>query len=948
MKKKILIGIICITMLITAVADFLMFNTYSAALDKAFPVKTDNSSAIESATENALSVAQSIEEEGAVLLKNNGALPLSEEKVKINLLGYGAYHPVYGGTGSGGSSYIGRRVSLVEAFEKNGFEINPNLEAIYPAVEGEGENTFLVDFKNPEPAATEALAQEMGQEYRYTGDCSFEKMKEYSDIAVVVICRKGGEGNDLPTEMSKWTEYEKDKSKHYLELNSPEISLIENAKANFGTVIVLINTGNAMELGFLETEQDYGVGIKGDIDSALWIGGIGDVGAYGVAEILKGEISPSGKTVDIYPYEVESIPSYYNFGVFEYTNSDDSFRKTRSPHPAYLVEYQEGIYVGYRYFETRTSYDYVTREGEQKTNLTYDEVVQYPFGYGLSYTSFEWELSKAPDLTQIGAQDTLVYEIKVTNTGETKGKDVVELYYTAPYYSEGSRIQKPEVVLGGFAKTKELEPGESEVVSIEIPVEQMASYDGYKYYAQNGGYVLEEGTYKISIRTDSHTVKNNMVYSYEIPETIVFADDTMATEHSQNAVFVGKRSGDEVVAENQFEDVLGDVIAMNRDDWTLTSGTDKEATEEQLNAFYTAFNLDKELLEADVEAPLWDQMGFLTLKDMTGKPYDDPDWDKLISQISLDEIHLLLANNGWGTPQMSSIGKPQIYDMDGPPGLFYVLDMFTSACTYKAVSYPTTVVLASTWNKDIAEEFGASVAKEGAAWNISGWYAPGANLHRNPFSGRNFEYYSEDPYLSGVFCSSIVKNAEDNGMYCYMKHFALNEMETNRHSGLCTWADEQTIRELYLVPFEWGVKEGESTAIMSAYNFIGTRWTGGSKALLTEVLREEWGFIGTVVTDNVEERGFMDIEVAIMAGGSTLFYNTANGLKYCNQLKKTPAGQQYLKEAAHQYLYTIANSNVVEKEDVQAPWRTIAIGVSAGIYLAGAVSMVVVLRRKRG
>ena len=388
---KLLTAVTALLLAVGIVADVAMFGVFPSSLDKAFPGQNGDPELQKTSYANGLSVAQKIEEEGAVLLKNDGALPLAGTNRKINLLGYASANPVYGGTGSGGSSYTANRTDFAKAFTDAGFEVNQNLVNLYRPKNNEGGNTFSVDFSIPELPATEELAKDMGVEYQYTGDCSFEAMKDFSDTAVVVFSRKGGEGNDLPTSMAENTSYAPDQSKHYLELNSAEQSLLEQAEATFDNVIVLINSGNAMELGFLNDEG---------VDAALWIGDPGDVGTIGIVNILTGAVNPSGRLPDIYPYAVETTPSYYNFDTFEYTNSKDCFKNFES-HPAYLVEYQEGIYVGYRYYETRESYDYTTREGENLTGLSYNDVVQFPFGYGLSYTSFDWELENTIPTTGI-------------------------------------------------------------------------------------------------------------------------------------------------------------------------------------------------------------------------------------------------------------------------------------------------------------------------------------------------------------------------------------------------------------------------------------------------------------------------------------------------------------------------------------------------------------------
>ena len=954
----ILISVFAFLLAVTLVVDILIFGVFGDQLDKAFvAVKTDEEKVAE-ATANGLAVAEDIQDEGTVLLENNGALPLavsSSSATPVNLLGYRAYDPVYGGTGSGGSSYDENRVDFSTALNNAGFAVNPDLAEVYEDFASGGGNTFAVNFSVNEPAATQDLATAMEQDYIYTGDASFDAMKEYSDIAIVVIARAGGEGNDLPVSMAELTEYAPDQAKHYLELNSAEQSLIDNAKATFGTVIIVINSSNAMELGFIE-DGDGGKDAVGDVDAALWIGGPGDVGFVSVANVLKGSVNPSGRTADIYPYAVETIPSYYNFGEFEYTNSVDSVKRPESSaavgKPAYLIEYQEGIYVGYKYYETRTSYDYTTREGEERTGLDYDDVVQYPFGYGLSYTDFSWEVSGLREEGTMNGNTEFTVTVDVTNNGDVAGKDVVEVYVTAPYRSAsagGSGIQKSAVTLVGFAKTELIQPEDSAEVEISFTAEDLASYDDLKYYSTTGSYVLEEGDYVISVRSDSHTVKGGS-YTYTLEENVVFNDEENAKGVS--ADFVGKRESDAVLAVNRFDDARGEVEYMTRDSWNIVPGTDREATAEQLEAFENALVIDEsEYVNASDVAPV---LGAdhgedkVVIEDLFGKDYDDPLWEDLLDQLTLDDMRSILGANGWGCKAIDSIGLAQIYDMDGPSGISYVFDAFMGTVTYETVRYPGTVVLASSWNTALGTAFGDAISKEGDAWKVSGWYAPGANIHRNPFLGRNFEYYSEDGELSAAMCGAVVGAAQDNGMYCYVKHFALNELELNRHYGLCTWSTEQAMREIYFRPFEAAVKDGNSTGMMSSYNNIGTTWAGASKALLTDVLRNEWGFEGTVLTDNNEEHGFMSIEKAILAGGTTLLYGW--GTKQLETLSASASGQLLMREACHRYLYTVGNSYAVGYEYEMPFWRKLAIGLSVAAYVifAAGVAAGVVILVKRG
>ena len=941
--RKIGIGLLAQLACVAVGAAVAMFGVFSDQLDKAFPAPVEQNESTKESYDNGLAVAERIESEGAVLLKNDGALPMGA--TKVNLLGFGAYNPVYGGTGSGGSSYTANRTDFLTAFADAGIEVNPATAAVYQSDDEEGANTFEVDFSIQEVPATEELAAEMGEEFRYVGDASFEAMREYSDTAVIVISRKGGEGNDLPTSMADYGRTESDRSKHYLELNDAELSLLDQAEATFEKVIVLVNTGNAMELGFIEDGGEGSADATGDVDAALWIGDPGDVGTRAVASILKGDVNPSGRLADIYPYAVETTPSFYNFDTFTYTNSTECFEAFES-HPAYLLNYQEGIYVGYRYCETRESYDYTTLEGEQVTGASYDDVVQYPFGYGLSYTTFEWAVSDATPEGAIDQTDTISVTVDVTNTGDVAGKDVVELYYTAPYYADGSGIQKPGAVLGGFAKTPLIEPGETVSVTIELAVEDMASYDDRCYYSENGSYVLEGGDYVISLRRDSHTVVDER--TYQIDGSIVFNEESASTGVEQTASYVGKRSSDDQIATNHFEDVAGDVAYMTRDTWEIVPGSDEQATPEMLETFSSALELG-DYEDPEAEMPVTGADNEVTLADLKGKDYDDPMWEDLLDKLTVDDLNAMLATNGWGSAAIDSIGKPQTYDMDGPAALSYVFDSFAGTCTYETVSYPCEVVLASTWDVELASEFGDAISREADAWNISGWYAPGANLHRSPFTGRNFEYYSEDPVLSGAMSSSVVGAATDNGLICYIKHFALNERETQRHYGLCTWASEQAMRELYLVPFEAAVKDGGSLGIMSAYNNLGTTWAGASSALLVDVLRGEWGFEGCVLTDNLEQHGFMDTEVAILNGGSSTLSNGMFTQDDINTLAQSATGMQYLREAAHHYLFAEANSTAIDGSAAEPAWRMparLGLGALGVVSVAGIVALVVTGKRR--
>ena len=933
-----LVAISSILLVGAVVTDVLTLSTFEKSIEKVFVNKSTDLFDKDEAFDNGIAVAEELASEGQVLLENDGVLPMTSANKKINVLGVRSEDPVWGGSGSGGMIYTEPKVELIDALKEEGFEPNETLANAYKELKTASAGGFSASFANHEVAATQELANTLGQNFFYTGDLAFDKLAEYSDTALVILSRAGGEGSDLPRSL---TEVEGtnavDQNKHYLELNEAEKSLIEQAKTTFKKVIVVINSSNAMELGFLESENPSPEA-TGDIDAAVWIGGPGHVGFKALAKILNGKVNPSGRLTDTYPYEVEATPALANFGSFTYTNSGQCFPNYDN-HPAYFINYQEGIYVGYRYFETAESFTYTTFEGETRNAQSYEDTVQYPFGYGLSYTTFDYEVTaeKGED-TSFGKDEIFTFNVKVTNTGDVAGKTSFGLYYSAPY-STDSKIQKSAISLGDFVKTSLLQPGSSETVSVSIEAEDMASYDDLKYYTSTGSYVLEEGEYTLSIRDNVHHALDS--FDYILNDTIVYQDSNAGTKDGVD--YVGKRTSDNVVAINRFDDARGDDFeyATRENGYATETPSDKEATAEQLEIFANAMDLGDYENPDDV-APEWgvklDEP--ITLFDVQGWDYDDPDWEAFLSQLSLDDLDGFLATNGWGSSAVESIEKAQTVDMDGPSGINYVFESFMGTCSYDTVSYPSPVVIASTWNKDLATKFGDAISKEGQAWGVSGWYAPGANIHRTPFDGRNFEYYSEDPVLSGIMCANSVAAVQENGMYAYIKHFVLNETETNRHYGLCTWFNEQSLREIYAVPFEMAVKDGKSRAIMSSYNNLGTTWAGCSRALLQEMLRDEWGFLGTVLTDNLEDHGFMNIEKAILNGGTSLLCNGMFSSQSIDQLKETATGQLALREAAHQYLYTIANSFVPGMKIQTAPWKVIVISISTVVYVLAAAGYV--------
>lgn len=826
--------------------------------------RADNEEAA-AASEQTAAITEEVEGEGIVLLKNDGALPLSGVD-KVNVFGSTVSDLSYGGTGSG-SGDSSSNVTLYQGLENAGLTVNPDLVSFYEENHLEAEDMGLVgtDWNlYEEPASI------------YTDDV-ISSAKSYSGTAIVVLTRKGGEGADVPMDMADYSGSEAGRS--YLELTPNEEDLLAMAEENFENVVVILNSPNVMELGFLEDEG---------IDAALWIGTPGSTGCNAVGNVLTGAVNPSGKTADTFAYDLTSAPSYYNFGAYDYDNvsyTDTSmFAGTGSSetgtNPYHYVEYVEGIYVGYRYYETAAEDGYID----------YDSTVQYPFGYGLSYTTFDETLD---DVTDDGT--TITATVTVTNTGEVAGKQVVEIYYSAPYTPGG--IEKSSVVLGGFDKTKLLEPGESQTLTVSFDKEDMASYDYTGVKAEGGAYVLEAGDYQISLRTDSHTVVDSRTV-------------TVDRDYIYNDANDGARSSDLVAATNQFDDVsFGDNLTyVSRADWAGTMPTEraastKSATDEQIEALTNPDPIDTSSVTEDVT---FGADNGLTLSDMKGLDYDDPQWDALLDQVTLNEMELLVGNGGWTNLNVDSVDKPAIVDCDGPNGVNNIMAGVTGT------QLTGEAVLGTTWNKDLARELGTLFADEAKAMGIGGLYAPAVNIHRSPFGGRNYEYVSEDGLLSGEMIAAEIQGIQDEGVYAYLKHFAVNDQETNRdNGGLVTWVNEQAMREIYLKPFEICVKDGGTRAMMSSFNRIGTTPTAESSALLQTVLRGEWEFHGMVITDCTMAASTSDINRCLFAGND-LELNLLQNMRLTSEVTDTAAGHQALRTATHNILYTVANSDALE------------------------------------
>lgn len=845
-------------------------------------------------------LVESIADEGIVLLKNDdNALPLSTD-TKLNVFGWSSTQPIYGGTGSGDVDET-TAVSLLQGLKNAGYELNDSL------------SQFYVDYRSDRPVVGMGevdwtIVQPTMDDYDKAG--IFEAAEEFSDTAVVVLARSGGEGMDLPDVYSNECTYNKtqqggdvvystqeddlDSSKSYLELSNREIALMDRVTESFEHVYVIINSSNAMELGFLDTYEN--------IDAALWVAGAGAYGFNSLGKIFSGEVNPSGRLVDTFVYDLKNTPTSNNYGEFEYTNSDDITKGTGT---AKFVNYVEGIYVGYKFYETAAA------EGL----IDYDKTVQYPFGYGLSYTTFSQEIS---NFSSDGTAVTM--DVTVTNTGSVAGKNVVEVYYNPPYYNGG--IEKSSANLIEFAKTGTLEPNASETVTITFNLEDMASYDDTGY----GCYVLEHGEYTISINSDSHNV---------IDSRTVTVDSDVIYDDAHD----GARSSDGVAATNQFDQARGEGITyLSRADGfanydkATAAPTNYEMSAAQMENYQCGATFDAaDYDEADAEMPTTGAKNGLTLSDMVGLDYDDAKWDDLLDQLTVDEMVNMVTDGGFKTTAMDSIGNPQSIDSDGPASLK------SNYNDNSGTAYPCDTMIAATWNQELAYQRGTQMGIEGRELGITGWYGPGADTHRSAFSGRNFEYYSEDGTLAGIMCGLEVKSATEQGMMVYVKHFVMNDQETNRTNGICTFATEQSIREIYLKAFESAFKDGGCTAVMTAFNSIDTEWCGSSSALQENVLRSEWGFHGAVITDAMDPLAsfYMDLNRGIRTGLTKGLSFAADPTLVSNT---EDAGTVIaLREAAHENLYAQANSNAMEADDSTPTWIILFIvaDVVLAIVLAG-------------
>ncbi len=888
-----------------------------------------------------------IEGEGAVLLLNeDDALPIAKGS-KVSVFGKNSVNLVLSGSGSGGGSSEGSK-TVFDGLKAGGIEYNPTLKSFYESAEsGEGRsaNPALGDTSSSSP--TLKIGEAPVANYTTAVRNSF---REYSDAALVVISRLGGESWDLPRLQN--TAAGGIEGNHYLRLDKNEYDLLDMVTARFDKVVILLNTLTSFQCDFIKEYNNTATDKR--IDAVLWIGGPGKTGAEALGSLLNGDVNPSGKTTDIYSADFTKDPTYVNFGDNSQSNGDvknTAFLNSEDASSALagynMITYEEGVYLGYRYYETRAYEELRANPSSQ----WYEENVIFPFGYGLSYgTEFEQEITKAEGTFENGGSVTI--EVKTTNNGTKAGKDVVELYVGKPYTMGG--IEKSFVELADFAKTDTLAPGASQTFTFTVEAYDLASYD-YNDANKNEfkGYELEAGDYTFYISSDSHVVENaydTTVVTLGEGKDLKFENDPKTQNKVENRFTT-----------NDYDDIqyrLSDVTVnnetrkgMSRTDFERTFPTpltvaDRVVKAETLNGYaekdkLASFDHNNTAIAGKTEMPATGKTDSeLVLHDLlnNGKvAYDDARWDEILDKLTFSEMLGLVNDGAFKTLGIESVGKNLTNDGDGPIGFVnFMKGSATERIFANNTNFASEIVIGCTWNKDLAYRMGEIVGENGL-WGdqsgenglpYSGWYAPAVNLHRSPFSGRNFEYYSEDPILSGKMAVNVVNGARTKGVYTDLKHFALNDQETNR-AGVSTFCTEQAFRELYLKPFEIAVKGDDSVdlvksakqagltsfvgtiGVMSSFNRVGNKWTGGDYRLLTEVLRNEWGFEGLVICDYKTDNAFMDSRQMLYAGNDLILTSTGN-CQWTDASASDVQDVNILRQSAKNILFTVANSNSVQ------------------------------------
>lgn len=875
------------------------------------------------AVENSKNVSVKAMEEGAVLLRNEDkTLPLASG-TKVNLFGYYSVKPL---TAAGGSSSVGNAApsaDIKQGLEAAGLEVNSSLYTYQynQTTDDKAGNIFTME--------TSYTIKEFKYD-KIKADGYVDSAKAYSNIAIYVMSRTASEKNDAPVTQN--AEGETGEGKNYLQITSYERNMLENLKKDFSKVIVLLNNATMFEIGCLE---EY------DIDAVLFMATPGNYGTYGVGNILTGKVNPSGKLADTYSYDVTDNPAYYTYGTNAYTNASEwsditayANKRVKSLDSNYAryYHYYEGIYVGYRYYETRfIGDDNVYTAAEE---AEYQKHVQYPFGYGLSYTTFSW----SNPVWKIGEKGGKVsVSVTVTNTGSVEGKDVVEVYLTAPYVKGG--IEKSAVELVGYAKTKSLKKGDSDTVSIEFDYDDMASYD----YKTEKCYVLDAGEYTLSLRSDAHTVKEDLTKTFSVDKKIVYKNSAD-----------GKRASDKTEATNRFEEVNagdGSITYVSRGDWAGTMPTVRDELNPVTASASVVAAIKNSVHGSYVDGPDKDEenaakYGYtaittdaengLTIDDVAGlKDYDSPIWDQLLDQLSIEDMRRLYGDGAYRVSSVQSIGMKLTVDADGPTGL-----NATSIGQYGTKTVSPTI-WACTWNDELIEQLGKCYADEFLLGGTVGIYGPSINIKRTAFNGRNGEYISEDPVLTGKIAAAYVRGYQGEGGYVYLKHYAVYGCAGNASSMV--WENEQGIREIYTRAFEIAVKEADAKGMMVSFNKLGTSLNTCNYALLTTMPRGEWGFVGCFVSDGISTLSW-DCNLGVRAGLDLILDSSwdAQMVSWADatvdsSVTKSVYGQNVLRESAKRLIYRYANSAAVTAiRDFTPTW--IILVVALEVVFAAAIA----------
>lgn len=984
--KKVCFSVVAVIIVVLLVINVLcgMFSRYITNFLCSTPLSAE-------ARAEGEALATQIEEEGIVMVRNqDDTLPLSESVTKVNVFGWAATQWIVGGSGSG--RVLGDTNSSVadtdflQALNDYGIEYNTKITDMYKNFKGDRPH---IDVNNSQTEGTlHQYPKDFSVLYEPQLSAYTSEMLEYdTDTAIVVLGRITGESNDCPQVQykvntkggSKLT----DESRTYLDISTEEEALLEFVAENHENVIVLINSTNTMNLSFLEDIAN--------LDACLVVGATGINAANAIPKVLYGEISPSGRLSDTYAYDFTTNSSYANagaLGVGSYVGSNGYYPANGTTNPNVSVnndkytavsylDYSEGIYMGYKWYETADAEGFWSSDFANQTWGVngYDEVVQYPFGYGLSYTEFEWEVMSISSSTgnRLTAESEITVSVKVTNVGDYAGKDVVQLYFTPQY---NGTIEKSYVTLCAFEKTLMLYP-ESEAdaekpnsmaVDLTFKASDMASYDSEGFKIAGGGYVLEQGEYEVKVMTDCHNaLADEKNITGETSAVFEVANDINdPTGEGASNLFVGDNADNGVSIDGT--DTNENITYLSRADFEGTFPAQRTADRAMHQLLKDSNLYDGVDVAAwqnersDVAMPttgedsnlrLYDENGVITElglelgNNKTG--YDDERWELVLNQITVDEMKKLTMHGYIHEESVASVGKPETNSVDGPTqvGSFNVDE--------HGVGYPNATVLAQSWNKELSKSFGAALGEQAIGLGYEGLYATGLNLHRSPFGGRNYEYYSEDSYLSGEMCANTVKGALSKGVYTYIKHFVVYEQESQRDS-IYHWMTEQTLREVYLKPFKIVIDEADATALMSSYGRIGSCWTGGSQALLTDLLRDEWGFKGAVITDYADHWDYMNYDQMIRAGGDLWMdgWQSNGSAKYDTS---SAAVVSAMRTATKHLLYMGVNAQYMATQGLEGytpraissgtPWWVfVLVGFDAVVVAGCAIWVVFAVRKK--